>query len=227
MAYLAATSHKSGIRRLHGLGTVHRAGRTIRMRGLGIIPPPVIPRYLFPVTPCVGNECAPPAPVVTAAPAAIPGGSYQLSCQNMAVVNGQLQAQCKRIDGTLVPATGDLVNCPGGTFTNVNGVLVCDATGVPSTATTSPTGQTVVNPYTAPAAPIGIDPATGIPYAQEYGSSMYVTQPYANPMLPAPYVAAPSAAPVQTSASGGKIPTWGYVAIGVGGLALFGMLFKR
>lgn len=243
---MLAATHKSSPyqRKLHGLAAVHRQ-RPLRLHGLGLVAPllPQTPfsRFIGPVLP--------PNPVqsIAAPSGAVPGGSYQQTCQNMAVVNGQLQAQCKTVAGNYVPATGDMTNCgPNGTFTNVNGVLVCDA--APSA---TPVGPPIAPPIPVSTAPAGIDPNTGIPYAQEYpynpygyGSPYNSTSPYSpyaaspyspsyspyagNPVLTAPYVAAPSSAPVQTSAqSGGKIPTWGYIAMGIGGVALLGMFFKK
>lgn len=55
----------------------------------------------------------------------LPGGSWRASCSNPVMQGPILYAECQRVDGRTVQASGDVRAC-GGRFGNSNGRLTCE-----------------------------------------------------------------------------------------------------
>jgi hypothetical protein len=59
----------------------------------------------------------------------VPPGSYSQSCEAIAVVRGYLNAKCQDTSGNWHLAQAYIASCPGGSFANNDGTLVCGRGG--------------------------------------------------------------------------------------------------
>jgi hypothetical protein len=257
LAALAVATRRTPVRSLRlgdmGKTTPRKVSvfRTTRLRGMGdscVIDPATGGRV------CTTAASTMPAIV----PMAAPPGTYMASCRNIVASNGILTAVCDQTPAgpghNWVPTSlPGYASCAGQDIANVGGVLRCctgsscpqfaldtnpaDYTGAAAAPVVAsvPSG---IAPVPAASIPAVIDPATGVPFSQEYPANLLnptTGYPYSytgptNTIQPAYPYSSPSSfvstAPGMVS-SGSSGYDWKTIAMIGGAVVIGGIVLKK